>query len=51
MGGNSDASNAAIGEVEANPSLGVVQSRINIANGRTRFTPKRPSTGEPISAG
>ncbi len=28
-----------------------MQSRINIANGRTRFTPLRPSTGEPISAG
>lgn len=30
---------------------GVVQSRINIANGRTRFTPIRPTTGEPVSAG
>ncbi|MDN4068384.1 hypothetical protein QYF50_10830 [Paenibacillus vini] len=30
--------------------LGTVQSRINIANGRTRFTPLR-DTGEPVSAG
>lgn len=29
---------------------GVVQSRINIANGQTRFTPTR-KTGEPVSAG
>lgn len=28
-----------------------MQSRINVANGRTRFTPKRPSTGKPVSAG
>ncbi|MDO3891459.1 hypothetical protein PL246_23455 [Salmonella enterica] len=28
-----------------------MQSRINVANGRTRFTPLRPSTGQPISAG
>ncbi|WP_429948362.1 pre-toxin TG domain-containing protein [Enterococcus sp. AZ101] len=34
-----------------NPDLGVVQSRVNIANGRTRFTPTRPSTGKPVSAG
>ncbi|OJG64434.1 hypothetical protein RV09_GL001863 [Enterococcus moraviensis] len=34
-----------------NPDVGVVQSRINVANGRTRFTPKRPSTGKPVSAG
>ncbi|MGX7417234.1 T7SS effector LXG polymorphic toxin [Carnobacterium gallinarum] len=32
-------------------NVGVVQSRINVANGRTRFTPKRPSTGKPVSAG
>ncbi|WP_275445941.1 WXG100 family type VII secretion target [Paenibacillus sp. ACRSA] len=30
--------------------LGTAQSRINIANGRTRFTPLR-DTGEPVSAG
>ncbi len=29
----------------------VYESRINIANGRTRFTPLRPSSGEPVSAG
>jgi hypothetical protein len=34
-----------------NPDVGVVQSRINAANGRTRFTPTRPSTGKPVSAG
>ncbi|ARM71766.1 hypothetical protein LMxysn_0131 [Listeria monocytogenes] len=34
-----------------NPDIGVAQSRINVANGRTRFTPKRPSTGKPVSAG
>ncbi|MFD2386609.1 hypothetical protein [Enterococcus rivorum] len=34
-----------------NPDLGVVQSRVNVANGRTRFTPTRPSTGKPVSAG
>lgn len=28
-----------------------MQSRINIANGKTRFTPLRPSTGQPVSAG
>ncbi|WP_155973372.1 hypothetical protein [Paenibacillus sp. Leaf72] len=32
-------------------TLGVVQSRINVAAGRTRFTPLRPKTGEPVSAG
>lgn len=32
------------------PNVGVVQSRINIANGQTRFTPLRKS-GEPVSAG
>ena len=35
----------------ATGNLGVVQSRINVANGRTRFTPLRPSTGRPVSAG
>ncbi len=30
---------------------GVVKSRINIANGQTRFTPIRPTTGQPVSAG
>ena len=30
---------------------GIVQSRINIANGQTRFTPIRPTTGKPVSAG
>ncbi|MBT2293581.1 hypothetical protein J7E73_31715 [Paenibacillus albidus] len=29
----------------------IVQSRINIANGQTRFTPLRPTTGQPVSAG
>ena len=33
-----------------NPDIGVVQSRINVANGQTRFTPLRKS-GEPVSAG
>lgn len=28
-----------------------MQSRINIANGKTRFTHLRPSTGQPVSAG
>jgi len=32
-------------------SLGIVQSRINLANGTTRFTPLRPSTGQPSLAG
>lgn len=35
----------------SNPNFGVVQSRINLANGRTRFTPIRPATGKPVSAG
>jgi len=30
---------------------GIVQSRINIASGPTRFTPVRPRTGQPVSAG
>ncbi|HMI02913.1 MAG TPA: RHS repeat-associated core domain-containing protein, partial [Pedobacter sp.] len=30
---------------------GIVRSRINVANGRTRFTPLRSSTGQPVSAG
>ena len=30
---------------------GRVASRINIARGRTRFTPVRPTTGQPVSAG
>ncbi|MCN72845.1 hypothetical protein CCE97_14885, partial [Listeria monocytogenes] len=33
-----------------NSDFGVVQSRINVANGQTRFTPLRKS-GEPVSAG
>ncbi len=33
-----------------NPNVGVVQSRINVSNGQTRFTPLRKS-GEPVSAG
>ena len=28
-----------------------VQSRINVADGQTRFTPIRPTTGKPVSAG
>ncbi|EDS4738649.1 hypothetical protein B0C58_004701 [Salmonella enterica subsp. enterica serovar Oranienburg] len=28
-----------------------MQSRINVANDRTRFTPLRPRSGEPVSAG
>lgn len=31
--------------------LPTVQSRINLANGRTRFTPIRPKTGQPVAAG
>ncbi|MBC1864574.1 hypothetical protein HCA36_13285 [Listeria welshimeri] len=34
-----------------NPDIGVVQSRVNVANGRTRFTPTRPSTRKSVSAG
>ncbi len=37
-------------EPEVPGNLGVVQSRINIAEGRTRFTPLRKS-GHPVSAG
>ncbi|MBC2054390.1 hypothetical protein HCJ34_11490 [Listeria welshimeri] len=33
------------------PDIGVVQSRVNVANGRTRFTPTRPSTRKSVSAG
>ena len=33
------------------PIPGRVQSRINVANGRTRTTPLRPATGQPVSAG
>ncbi|MBA4495507.1 RHS repeat-associated core domain-containing protein [Paenactinomyces guangxiensis] len=43
--------NSVTGKGKAVNNFGVVQSRINIANGRTRFTPVRPSTGEPVSAG
>lgn len=32
-------------------SYGIVQSRINVAKGQTRFTPLRPSTGKPVSDG
>ncbi|MDN4621049.1 pre-toxin TG domain-containing protein [Paenibacillus sp. PsM32] len=31
--------------------IGIVQYRINIAKGRTRFTPLRPSSNQPVSAG
>ena len=31
--------------------LGIVQSRINIAKGQTRFTPLRPRSNKPVSAG
>ncbi|SUB83918.1 Uncharacterised protein [Pragia fontium] len=41
----------AILSISERTSSGIVQSRINIANGQTRFTPTRPSTGEPVSAG
>jgi len=39
------------GNVGASENLGIVQSRINIAKGSTRFTPLRSSTGQPVSAG
>lgn len=32
-------------------SLNGNQSRINVANGPTRFKPLRPTTGQPVSAG
>ena len=37
--------------ISQNSTPGSVQSRINIANFTTRFTPIRPSTGQPVSAG
>lgn len=40
----------ASGAKVTNPDIGVVQSRVNVANGQTRFTPLRKS-GEPVSAG
>ncbi|MBC2374818.1 hypothetical protein HBP80_05130 [Listeria welshimeri] len=39
------------GGIVPNPDIGVVQSRVNVANGRTRFTPTRPSTRKSVSAG
>ncbi len=45
-----DGGRVAEGTGEVTSGLGTVQSRINIANGRTRFTPLR-DTGEPVSAG
>ncbi len=33
------------------PVPGRVRSRINVAKGQTRFTPTRPTTGQPVSAG
>jgi len=48
-GGNPRAAIANTAEEIAVP--GRVQSRINVANDATRFTPVRPSTGQPVSAG
>uniref|UniRef100_UPI0009712EBB pre-toxin TG domain-containing protein n=1 Tax=Vibrio ostreicida TaxID=526588 RepID=UPI0009712EBB len=45
-----DATKATDAALDVTKSLGVVQSRINIANGRTRFTPLRES-GYHVSAG
>ena len=45
----SNSSTQPLNEDESIP--GRVKSRINVANGRTRFTPLRESTGNPVSAG
>nr|WP_212964076.1 hypothetical protein [Brevibacillus reuszeri] len=41
----------AAGKVAGAEVKGIVQSRINLANGTSRFTPLRPTTGNPVSAG
>ncbi|WP_133177605.1 hypothetical protein [Chitinophaga parva] len=47
---NVPAADIVVGEPNVNVP-GRVQSRINVANGRTRTTPLREPTGNPVSAG